>query len=260
MIDQALSFRSTAGQMPDWWSHVSSSLLNALGICRDVAGQVAGAYAEMPSLVIALGICAAIPVLAIIGRMLPTRRSTRPTERLQTRLSMRPMRSVSNTPDLREVTVQPPRGVGRISFSSGRSEVVMNSAAALKIGSGQDCDVRLDGDGIADLHALVLIDPEGQFQILRLVGDEDDAVGIYVDGQTIRSQCLVGDELIRIGAHLFTFHNDCHGLDPMPVHSDGDTRGGARTKHGTGETEWAGIVSSKAKRVPARSGARYLVH
>ncbi|MEM1306533.1 MAG: FHA domain-containing protein, partial [Pseudomonadota bacterium] len=208
----------------------------------------------------------AVPVLALVGLSVPARR-TRSVARRDSATTALNEGAPVETPHA--------RGFGRLSHATGQAAIARAAdgdanratlasydigAAALTIGSGPDCDVCVDGPGIADLHALVLVDPAGQHTIIQMASRKD--VSIYVDGTSVGSQTLAGGEVIRIGAHIFSFHLDCHGLDPMPVQA---AEGAVDTREITsgdrqGERGWAGIGSSRARPVRERSEAHFSVH
>ncbi|MEO1695314.1 MAG: FHA domain-containing protein [Pseudomonadota bacterium] len=260
--DSAFHFHADITPADNLWGAFSSFL----GVCQSMALQLGQIYEEVPALFLAFGLLAAVPALALVGLSVPARR-TRSVARLDG--------ATSASNDTAEAEAPHARRFGRLSHSTGgaatahaadgdanRAALASHEigAAALKIGSGADCDVCVDGPGIADLHALVLVDPAGQHTIIQMAGRKD--VGIFVDGTSVSSQTLEGGEVIRIGAHIFSFHLDCHGLDPMPVQAAGcaddarDITSGDRQ----GERGWAGIGSSRARPVREKSEAHFSVH
>lgn len=73
----------------------------------------------------------------------------------------------------------------------------IRSAGELRLGSAGDCDVCLQGDGIAAVHARITLDDDGA--MLRLQGD---GVPVQLNDRLVESLAFLHDgDLIAIGEH-----------------------------------------------------------
>ncbi|MBX3724692.1 MAG: FHA domain-containing protein [Xanthomonadales bacterium] len=73
----------------------------------------------------------------------------------------------------------------------------IRSAGEVRIGSAEDCDLRLTGTGIAPVHARVTLDDDGA--MLRLQGD---STAVELNGRSVESLAFLHDgDLISIAEH-----------------------------------------------------------
>lgn len=178
-------------------------LADVTALLRDA---VAAAYDSVPVLVIALACGIILPVLALLGYTLPRRRigvapdAGSGTPARSSRLG-RAATVAAEDPDAVDAE---PGAFALVREGGAEGEPVWD---ALRIGAGDDCNVRLDEAGVEDLHAVVLRDPVRGVEIVRLASDGGS--DIYVDGEAVLRRVLRGGETIRIGHNVFSFrpHN-----------------------------------------------------
>ena len=104
----------------------------------------------------------------------------------------------------------------------GASGAVINQSFPLGeravIGRADDCDLRLDQEGVAPRHAAIVLDSDGRLQLRDL----DSGAETLLNGQAIHSAQLASGDEIRIANCRFVLQ--APGLRPEKVLSPAATR------------------------------------
>lgn len=104
----------------------------------------------------------------------------------------------------------------------GASGAVINQSFTLGdrtvIGRADDCDLRLEQEGVAPRHAAIILDSEGRLQLQDL----DSGAETLLNGEAVRSAQLASGDEIRIANCRFVLQ--APGLRPEKVLSLGATR------------------------------------
>ena len=217
--------------------------------CHTEATQlVLGAYTDQPELVIALGLAVAVPLLVGASAYLPTNTTDKK------RTDIVPLSRDRSADD--EVGPDAPETSGVLRYRLGNEPGRPIGLRALRIGATDDCHFVIDGDDVADLHAIVVGDHNGRINLVRIA--PNTALGIYVDGELSVARDLKGGETIKIGRHLFSFETSCHGLDPMNRQATAQANATGEQDHrASGGRAWAVQTSSGAKAVAGKVAGRY---
>jgi predicted component of type VI protein secretion system len=104
----------------------------------------------------------------------------------------------------------------------GASGAVINQSFTLGdrtvIGRADDCDLRLDQEGVAPRHAAIVLDSDGRLQLQDL----DSGAETLLNGQAVRSAQLASGDEIRIANCRFVLQ--APGLRPEKVLTPAATR------------------------------------
>jgi len=104
----------------------------------------------------------------------------------------------------------------------GASGAVINQSFTLGdrtvIGRADDCDLRLEQEGVAPRHAAIILDSEGRLQLQDL----DSGAETLLNGEAVRSAQLASGDEIRIANCRFVLQ--APGLRPEKVLTPGATR------------------------------------
>ena len=104
----------------------------------------------------------------------------------------------------------------------GASGAVINQSFTLGdrtvIGRADDCDLRLDQEGVAPRHAAIVLDSEGRLQLRDL----DSGAQTLLNGQAVQSAQLASGDEIRIANCRFVLQ--APGLRPEKVLTAAATR------------------------------------
>ncbi|MEO1265093.1 MAG: FHA domain-containing protein, partial [Pseudomonadota bacterium] len=167
-------------------------------------------WTDTPELALGLVIAVALPALAVVGLLLPTKRGASARTRGVSVVAAAAA-DAQGTPqaDTPEVWLELRAG------ADGEAVRASPSRGAVLIGCDANCDLHLDGPGIVGVHAVALPTPDGGTELMRMANDE--GVAIYIDGQLQMSAPLSSGQTVRIGPHLLDVTTSCHGLDQMPV-------------------------------------------
>ncbi|MEO1711213.1 MAG: FHA domain-containing protein [Pseudomonadota bacterium] len=215
---------------------------------KETTQLVFGAYTDQPELVIALGLAVAVPLLVGVSAYLPTNTTAKK------RTDIVPLSRDGSGDDETGVNVSETSGVLR--YRLGNEPGRQIGLRALRIGAAADCHFVIDGDDVADLHAIVVGDHNGRINLVRIA--PNTALGIYVDGELSVARILRGGETIKIGRHLFSFETSCHGLDPMNRQSTEKAKViGEQNHRASGGRAWAVQTSSGAKAAAGKVAGRY---
>jgi hypothetical protein len=145
-------------------------------------------------LVIAVAFGLAIPVVALAALLVRhvrrhlTREPARPASlsRIDERLIMLP-----NAPAWIEIDGRP-------------DTVIPLDRELVRIGSGGDCDVRLEMPGTATGEAVLRRTVECEYVLIDLTGASEPALA--VNGRRIKAAMLESGDRVRLGDATFTFH------------------------------------------------------
>lgn len=86
-----------------------------------------------------------------------------------------------------------------------------NLAAITRIGSGADCELRLDEAEVAALQAEIRLEPDGSLRLVNLQAARD----ILLNGQVVEQASLSSGDEIRIGTCRWVLQ--APGLRPQKV-------------------------------------------
>jgi predicted component of type VI protein secretion system len=104
----------------------------------------------------------------------------------------------------------------------GASGAVINQSFTLGdrtvIGRADDCDLRLDQEGVAPRHAAIVLDSDGRLQLQDL----DSGAETLLNGQAVRSAQLASGDEIRLANCRFVLQ--APGLRPEKVLTPAATR------------------------------------
>ena len=151
-------------------------------IIDNFAAWLAIKYAEIPIIIIGIGMASAVPFLAVacwlIRYVIPN-------------MSKR----VASVPRFVPTSVWKARGQLVIADGGGESHEI--DYGLLQIGREADNDIRLMYDNVHRYHAILERTSDAKFYILDVSGR--DGNGVRVDGGKIQHARLRGGELIQIG-------------------------------------------------------------
>jgi len=190
-------------------------------------------FSTHPELIIGLAVLAAVPVLTLLGLLLP-RRAAQPPNLAQ------------YSSDAEALSAH--NEVFWLSVPDGYKICV--NRGPVTIGAGSDCHIQIQGSGICELHAVVMHDEAG-CEVIRMSGDKH--VAVYIDGFKIDRAALCDGQKLKIGSHVVSFEVACHGLDQLPVHADRSHSLKKKHRHdGSGDLAWPLTTTRSSQRAEAR--------
>ena len=209
------------------WPQVTS----ALATIESWIGTVAQLS---PELMLALGAAALLPALAVAGLLLPRRRGM---ERASLTRFVRTERKRAAPfvaePSADETWISVRAGDPDATATSKQRACI--SRGAVRIGSADDCDLVINGPGIAPLHAVAIPDTDGTARLVRFA--DERGVAVYIDGELRNEGTLTAGKTVRIGSVLLDVGETCHGLDQLPVQAATVAHADASRKV-RGESSW----------------------
>ncbi|MEL6872602.1 MAG: FHA domain-containing protein [Pseudomonadota bacterium] len=188
-----------------------------LGDSLTVLEDWADAVAQLsPELLIAIAAATLLPFIALLGLALPHRRG--PERASLSRFVLTERRTPepqSSFPVSDETWLTVRAGDEPLNNASTPVRRACVSRGAVRIGSGDDCDLVIKGPGIAALHAIATTDTDGSAKLVRLA--DAGSVAVYIDGELCNEGALTAGQTVRIGSVLLEVGDTCHGLDQLPV-------------------------------------------
>ena len=176
-LTAAGSGTALAGISNESWSHWSSESLR---------GLLHRGLERHPSLMLAAFAALCVPALALITS------GVRCAQRI---------RAASRAPSLPTLPVARSDGTAWIELANAHVPPVA-IGEMVRIGRSEDCDLAIERDGLAEMHALIQRTPEREFVLFDVSGGEGE---LDVNGTPAHRRQLYDGDRIEIGAACIVF-------------------------------------------------------